>query len=479
MKTTMAIRPSEPPSTAPTCRSTALLRVAPTVVCAMMTHVTAEVTMPGQSSPSIDQVAQLEAERGLEPDLQRRDVERPRAERPARAPVVGSGTSIGRSISGVSSVMRWPPEREAPSARGAPVRNAIRPSERSIPSRTGAWAATAGPDPRLGGDEGRRAGRAEQPAPALERAGQPRALLADRLEPRADGVVESHPCRRGRRRLGRPEGRGEEPCDLEDERGVLGVAGSERRVKHFGIGEKLQLRRQVAERQHRRRWPGRRGRRGRDRLIDEPSHQVQAAHEPGAELVDGIVGPQEELRAGAQDDAHPDGGDAPQRHVDIVLGKLDVRERHEDIRHDAEQRRIRRRHDVREVHARHHREAQGRREEVGQVDEGNDGEQARDPARERAEEALHAALERGAGIGLAHREDAQDGPAAVGDLEQHDEDGADQARHHDAQRRPQAAGARSELLLEELAEASDERRGHGRHGRSSIAEGASRSEKPG
>ena len=53
MKTTMAIRPSTPPSTAPTCRSTALLRVAPTVVWAMMTHVTAEVTRPGQSSPSI------------------------------------------------------------------------------------------------------------------------------------------------------------------------------------------------------------------------------------------------------------------------------------------------------------------------------------------------------------------------------------------------------------------------------------------
>ena len=349
--------------------------------------------------------------------------------------------------------MRWP------SGAGSAIRSGSAgqecdPAERALhPVEDGRLGRDGRARSRLGGDDGRRAGRAEQPAPALERAGQPRALLADRLEPRADGVVESHPCRRGRRRLGRPERRGEEPRDLEDERGVLGVAGSERRVEHFGIGEELQLRRQVAERQHRRRGPGRRGRRGRDRLIDERSHQVQAAGEPGAELVDGIVGPQEELRAGAQDDAHPDRGDAPQGHVDIVLGKLDVRERHEDIRHDAEQRRIGRRHDVREVHAHHHREAQGRREEVGQVDEGDDGEQARDPARERAEEALPAALERGAGIGLAHREDAQDGPAAVGDLEQHDEDGPDQARHHDAQRRPQAAGARPELLLEELRRA--------------------------
>ena len=82
---------------------------------------------------------------------------------------------------------------------------------------------------------------------------------------------------------------------------------------------------------------------------------MQAAGQRGAELVDGIVGPQEELRGGTQDDAHPDRGDAPQCHVDIVFEKLDVRERHEDIRHDTEQRRIGRHHDEREVHTRHHR----------------------------------------------------------------------------------------------------------------------------
>jgi hypothetical protein len=136
---------------------------------------------------------------------------------------------------------------------------------------------------------------------------------------------------------------------------VLGVAGSKRRVEHFGIGEELQLRRQVAEREHRRRGAGRRDRRRRDGLIDERSHQVQAPGQRGAKLVDGIVGPQEELGAGAQDDAHPDRGDAPKRHVDIALGKLDVRERHQDVRHDTEQRRIGRRHDVGEVHAHHHR----------------------------------------------------------------------------------------------------------------------------
>ena len=102
-------------------------------------------------------------------------------------------------------------------------------------------------------------------------------------------------------------------------------------MEHLGIGEELQLARQVAQRErHRRKLDGR-PRRRRDGPVDEHRHETKPPGQGLAKLVDRIVRPEEDLGDGAENDAYHDSGNAPQRHVDVILGGLDLRQHDEEI----------------------------------------------------------------------------------------------------------------------------------------------------
>jgi hypothetical protein len=232
----------------------------------------------------------------------------------------GSETSIDQSVAGVSSVMRWPSGRGAPAGRQHRSGSAIRSSERSIPARTGARAATTGSTSPSAGMMA--VGRSSRAARAGSRARGPTAALSSLIARSRPRTASSSPTRavvagvvsaaqsaevksRATSRMRRCARRG----GLEATRGAL------------GIGEELQLRRQVAERQHRRRgagparspsarWP--------DRRAIAPGAGGGPA--PARSLSMGSSGHRKSWRR-CPGRRPSDRGDAPKRHVDIALGK--------------------------------------------------------------------------------------------------------------------------------------------------------------